>query len=128
MNRYTKMIVSAATAIAVSLSLANANQAAEVMTMKPLHALSFDVGAKRAVGYFLPDNETCKLVLTMADAPNLGEAPSLTTTRFEAAIDGGTAKSFDVAEGKALEFSCHPGAQKMSVRWLAQIASSPPGR
>jgi hypothetical protein len=39
------------------------------MTMKPLQGVSFDIGTKRAVSYFLSDNGACKLTLTLALRP-----------------------------------------------------------
>ena len=70
----------AAVAVSAALSLATAAQASE--TLKPLQGVSFHVGTKHAVGYFLNDSNTCKLVLTQADDTNY--AP----TRFEASCIG----------------------------------------
>ena len=130
MNMLTKIIAGTAFAAVLSLSTAVATQAADEMTMKPLQGVSFDVESKRAVSYFLSDNGTCKLVLTLAEAPNWNEGPrpSLTTTRFEAAIGAGKTARFEVSEGKSLEFACYADAQVMSVRGLEQVASSPHGR
>jgi len=128
MNMLTKIIAGTAFAAVLSLSTAAATQAADEMTMKPLQGVSFDVESKRAVSYYLNDAGTCKLVLTLAGEPDLGEVASFTATRFEAAIGAGKMARFVVGEGKSLEFACHAGAQVMSVRGLEQVASSPPGR
>ena len=128
MNMLAKIIAGTAFAAVLSLSTAAATQAADEMTMKPLQGVSFDVESKRAVSYFLNDAGTCKLVLTLAGEPDLGEVPSFTATRFEAAIAAGRMARFEVSQGKSLEFACHADAQVMSVRGLEQVATSPPGR
>ncbi len=61
MNLIKKIIAGTAFAAVLSLITAVAVQAADVLTMKPLQALSFEVEAKYAVGYFLNDNGVCKL-------------------------------------------------------------------
>jgi len=103
-------------------------EAADVLTMKPLQAISFEVEAKRAVGYFLNDAGTCKLVVTMAYRANAEDTSQFVATRFEAAIKGGKTKRFAVTEGKVLDFACQAGAHAMVVTGLEQIAASPPGR
>jgi hypothetical protein len=125
MTTLKKLIASAAVATVLSLAGTLAASAADI-TMKPMQGLSFEVGSKHAVSYYLRDNGACKLVLTLAEAPNWDEGASLVATRFEAAIDGGSARRFDVGESKQLEFACGARADKMSVRWLEQVASSPP--
>jgi len=131
MNLVKKIIAGTAFAAVLSLSNAAAIQAADyapVLTMKPLQAISFDVEAKHAVSYFLNDNGTCKLVLTLGETPNADDVTNFATTRFEAAIDAGKTTRFAVTTGKSLDFACQAGAQAMAVIGLEQIAASPPGR
>ncbi len=107
----------AAVAVSAALSFATGAQANE-QTMKPLQGLSFHVGTKHAVGYFLNDSNTCKLVLTLADDTNY--AP----TRFEASIADGSSTHYELAEGKSLEFGCRDHAQVMKVNALEAIATN----
>lgn len=51
------------------------------LTMKPLQGVSFDIGTKRAVSYFLSDEDSCKLTLTLAEVVHGDEVNDLTTTR-----------------------------------------------
>jgi hypothetical protein len=92
------------------------------MTMKPNHGVSFDVGAKRAVAYFLSESGTCQLVLTLANKPSWGGVTSFTATRFEAAVPALKETQFRSTEGKVIEFECHADAKKMSVKTVDQIA------
>lgn len=126
-------IISSKNILAVSgfsaalLFTGSAGYAAEnpnIGTMKPLHGLSFDVGAKRAVSYFVSVNGSCKLVLTIAEEPKWDEFSSFTATRFEAAIPAGKATRFNPTEGTALRFECQAGAQAMSVETVVQFAYS----
>ena len=125
MNLAKKIIVAAALSGTVIVNGSGALQAADTsseLTMGPLYGISFDVGTKRAVSYFLTDNGQCKLVLTLADPPDWDGVPSLTAIRFEAAIFVGKVTHFKSSEGKALEFTCHEGAQAMSVKEIEQVA------
>jgi hypothetical protein len=94
--------------------------------MKPLHGISFDVGSKRAVSYFLSENGHCKLVLTIADPPKWDDISTFTATRFEAAIPGGKATRFNSTESKSHEFACHISAQSMSVTPVTRVGFGAP--
>ena len=85
------------------------------LTMNPLQGVSFDIGTKRAVSYFLSDDEECKLTLMLAELVNDDEANGLAATRMTVAVEVGKAARLDTAEGKSLEFKCQPGGQEMSI-------------
>ena len=124
MNLVKKIIAGTAFAAVLSLITTVAVQAA-VLTMKPLQAVSFDVEAKHAVSYFLNDNGTCKLVLTLGETPNADDVTNSATTRFETAVDAGKTTRFAVTTGKSLDFACQAGAQAMAVIGLEQIHEVP---
>ena len=83
--------------------------------MESLQGVSFDIGTKRAVSYFLSDEDSCKLTLTLAEVVHGDEVNDLTTTRVTVAIEAGKAAHLDTAEGKSLEFKCQAGAHVMSI-------------
>ncbi len=103
-------------------------------TMKPLYAISFDVGAKHVLSYFLKKERKptqnrikqsrflCDLTVMVTERPATepegSRIPTLSTTKFRAEIDGGGARmvGFDTAAGAMLEYGCTPGAQAMTVR------------
>jgi hypothetical protein len=117
----------AATVFAGILSASAAAQAGNAsapLAMKPLHGISFDIGTKRAVSYFLSQSGQCKLTLVVAEAMKGDEVPIDTPVRFEVAIDGGKYARFDAAEGKSLQFDCAPGTQAMNVTEVKQVAFS----
>jgi hypothetical protein len=96
-------------------SMARATDPAPPLTIRPLQGASFDIGTKRAVSYFLSDDEECKLTLMLAELVNDDEANGLAATRMTVAVEVGKAARLDTAEGKSLEFKCQPGGQEMSI-------------
>jgi hypothetical protein len=112
--------------LAGSLSLGTAAHAADLssgLTMKPLQGVSIDVGSKRAAVYFLNDEGQCKLVLTLAETPDL-DGSTFAVRRFEASVRPGHATRYNSAEGVALDFACQARAQAMSIDPVAQVAAA----
>jgi hypothetical protein len=125
MNSTKTIILATATSALLALGSAGASEAGEAsqpLTMKPLHGVSFDVGTKRAVSYFLSERGQCKLTLIVADQMKDDTPPNDTPVRFEATIDAGNGTRFDTPEGKGLQFECKPGSLAMSVIELHQVA------
>lgn len=125
MNYSNKIMSLAALAGALALN-AGALQAAgasSVLTMKPLHGVSFDVGTGRAVSYFLNDNGQCKLVLTLAEASDWDDPSRFAATRFETTISAGSATHYNPAHGNAVEFACASDAQAMTATITQQVAA-----
>jgi hypothetical protein len=90
------------------------------LTIRPLQGVSFDIGRKRAVSYFLSDDHACKLTLMLAELVNDDESNGLAATRVTVAVEvdkaaHDKAAHLDTAEGKSLEFKCQPGGQEMSI-------------
>jgi hypothetical protein len=126
MNYSSKIMSLTALACALALN-AGALQAAgasSLLTMKPLHGVSFDIGASRAVSYFLSDNGQCKLVLTLAEAPDWDNPSHFAATRFEATISAGNATHFNPTQGNAVEFACASDAQAMTATITQQVAAA----
>jgi hypothetical protein len=96
-------------------AMTRATDSASPLTMKPLQGVSFDIGTKRAVSYFLSDGDTCKLTLMLAEVVYGDEVNGLTVTRMMVAVEADKAVHLDTAEGKSLEFKCQAGAQVMSI-------------
>ena len=109
-------------------TLAKAEDRALVLTMKPLHATSFDVGRKRAISYFLSENGQCKLTLVIADAMQGDAIPTDTPVRFDVAINADKDARFDTAEGKSLQFGCAHTSETMTVGEVSQVAAATPAK
>ncbi|MGQ0455558.1 MAG: hypothetical protein ACT4OU_00705 [Hyphomicrobium sp.] len=115
----------AATAIVGFISVLSAAaaqaEASAPHILKPLHGVSFEIGTKRAVSYFVRDNGACKLVVTLADSMSEHGDATFSATRFEAAVSAGKSTRYRSSEGKTLEFGCHDKAQAMSVKPIEQV-------
>src|ERR1700720_1096909 len=98
-----------------SLGMARAADPALPLTMRPLQGVSFDIGTKRAVSYFLSDGDSCKLTLMLAEVVHGDEVNGLAVTRMTVAVEADKAVQLDTAEGKSLEFKCQVGAQAMTI-------------
>src|SRR5262249_17783100 len=85
---------------------AAAGEGYKVATLQPTRGMSFDVGSKRAISYFLAKDGNCRLTVLLADTTDgdggLGTAPA---TRVQLRIGPGETARVDTAEGKALEFA-----------------------
>jgi hypothetical protein len=99
-----------------------AEDANPIMTMTPLHGISFDIGTKRAISFYLNNAGQCRLVLTLADALVGDEPPAASTTRYETTVPAADNTRIVLPEGNALEFVCHAEARAMSVKPAAQLA------
>lgn len=121
-----KGVVAALTCV---LALAGAASAyadeATGLKMMPRHGISFDVGAKRAISYYLAEGGICNLTVLMADSNSLDEVKGAATRMSIPVIPTKKAR-IDTAEGKTLEFQCAPSASAMSIRVLDQVAQVVP--
>lgn len=111
-------------AVASVLAVAGPAVAADVLTMKPKQGVSFDVGTKHAVGYYLAKGGICNLTVLMAES-NEAEAVKGAATRVTIPVIPTQAARVDNAEGKTMEFACAPSAESMTVRIMDQVAYAP---
>ena len=124
--KISKFLVAAGIAIAVSASAtgvhAGANSPARIV--KPLAGLSFPVGSKHAVGYFVPGRSGCELTLLVGESGDSvsdrekGAAPARLTTL----VGAGRTARIDTAEGQSVEFFCSTGASFLTTRVIDRVA------
>lgn len=123
----SKGIVAALAVMALagaSMTAAGAGEA-QGLKLKPHHGVSFDVGSKRAVSYYLADGGVCSLTVLMADSNADGDVKGA-ATRVTIPVIPTRAERIDTAEGKTLEIKCAPSAQAMSIKVLDQVAAVMP--
>ena len=93
-------------------------------TMKPLMAISLDVGSKHVVSYYLNADGRCKLTLMIADAArDENSERSAQILRLRLMVEPGRPALVDTTDGKLLQFACEPAAQAMNATLLDQIAA-----
>jgi hypothetical protein len=116
--------VGAALCIATTVGLCAAESRRPV-TMKPMKAISLDVGSKHVVGYFLDGEGRCKLTLMIADAYREDAVtPPSQTVRVRLMVEPGRSATVDTTDGRLLQFGCESSAQAMNATLLDQVAFS----
>ena len=116
--------IAALAAIGLGAANGTAGEFSSATVAKPYAGLSFDVGNKKAVGYFTPSKATCNLTLlvgergdTVADGAR-GAVPA----RFRTPISAGRTAGIETGEGPAIEFFCSTGANWLSARVYERVA------
>jgi hypothetical protein len=116
-----------ASVVLISLALSGAVGAAErdaTLRALPTHAVTFDIGSKHAISYFLANGSNCDLTVWLTDIFHDDEAAPGTATRMVLSVAPGRTMQVGSAEGMAAEFACATNAEFMSVRTLTEVAYS----
>jgi hypothetical protein len=111
-------------AAGLGASVTHAGEFSSATVVKPKAGLSFPVGSKQAVGYFLAERGGCDLTLLIGDA---GEAASEaakggTASRFSTLVAAGRTARIDTADGPSVEFFCSTGASFLTTRVYERVA------
>jgi hypothetical protein len=126
------LVAAAAIAIVGAAGLgATAGHAGEFSSatvVKPKAGLSFPVGSKQAVGYFVAERGGCDLTLLVGEA---GEAASEaakggSAARFSTLVAPGRTARIDTADGPSVEFFCSTGASFLTTRVIERLAYAAP--
>jgi hypothetical protein len=114
--------------IGIATGHAGAFSAATVV--RPLAGLSFPVGSKHAVGYFLTERGGCDLTLLVGESgDHVAELPRGTAaTRFNTFVSAGRTARIETADGPSVEFFCSTGANWLTTRVIDRIAYTAPAR
>jgi len=89
-------------------------------SVKPMQAISLDVGSKQVGGYYLNENGQCRVTLMISDAYREdGVAPAV--TRLQVSVESGKPALIDTA-GKVLQLDCQNGAQALHASMRDQVA------
>lgn len=116
----------AAGAVALSAPVAVSGEYSSATVVRPLAGLSFDVGAKHAVGYFEQKNGGCDLTLLVGSqtAEAAEGARGTVPVRFKTPVSAGRSARIDTGEGPSVEFFCSSGAAWLSARVMERVAHS----
>ena len=91
-----------------------------------MHAVTFDIGSKHAISYFLVNDGNCDLTVWLTDISHDDVAAPSTVTRMVLVVGPGKTMQVGSAEGMAAEFACAANAESMSVLTLTEVAYSKP--
>ena len=121
-KRILTAAIGAALCLATTVSLSAAGSRSPTV-MRPLKAISLDVGSKHVVGYFLNTEGQCKLTLMIADAQDEAAEPSAQILRLRLMVEPGKAALVDATEGRPIQFACKSDATAMTASLLDQVAA-----
>jgi hypothetical protein len=89
--------------------------------VEPLKGITFAVGSKRAVGYYMSADHACRLTLMLSDAYNGDEKAVSEPVRVNLTVDEGATGSVDALDG-SMVFRCAPGATAMTMQLTQRVA------
>ena len=104
------------TALASATAPSSSAGDAQEVRYKPIQAISYVLGSKRAVGYFSRDGNACHLTLMVAENidPDIATPPS--AARVRVALMPGQTVQLDSDERKFLDITCDPDAETVVAR------------
>jgi hypothetical protein len=80
-----------------------------------MEAMSYEIGSKRAVGYFQKSDGKCQLVLMIAEAVDPDVAKPGSAARLSLAMMPGQSASLASEEGQSMVVTCGADAESMEV-------------
>jgi hypothetical protein len=100
-----------------------------VATFRPIEGISYELGSKRAVGYFEPRNGKrlvtfkCLVTLMIAEKVDPDQARPSSAARLSLAMLPGQSAALASEEGTSMEITCGAGAETVAVkrRTLGQL-------
>lgn len=85
-------------------------------TFRSAQAMSYELGSKRAIGYFVSQNGQCQLTLMIAELVDPEAARPTSAARLSVAMVPGQSATVDSEEGIAMVLTCGSGAETVNVR------------
>ncbi len=129
MTRFVPLTAVAILSVTAAFGAAHAQtKSTAAAVYKPQQGISLDIGAKRAVGYFMSDARICNLTVLLADAMVDGDETIPAPTRLQFDVAAGSDVRINTTEGKLLAFACATDTKSMTVTALGQMAAYKPKR
>jgi len=82
---------------------------------RPIQSISYDLGSKRAVGYFERRSGQCHLVMMVAEASDPGAGPTASAARLRLDLTPGQRMSLDSDQGGSLDVTCGADGETLLV-------------
>jgi hypothetical protein len=105
-----------ATGNAAVIGIAADRNSSGVATFWPIEGISYELGSKRAVGYFEPRDGKCQVTLMMAEAVDPDQARPSSAARISLPLRPGESAVLASEEGSSIELTCDAGAQTVTVK------------
>jgi hypothetical protein len=84
-------------------------------TFKPSEGMTYVLGSKRAVGYFLNTSGTCQVTLMIAEAVDPDMAQPTSAARMTVRMAPGQSMTLDSAEGESMVATCGSGGETLQI-------------
>ena len=114
-RRIPAVFASACVVAAMSTGMASARMpGAEVF--KPTQGMTYTLGSKRAIGYFVNQDGVCQLTLMIAEAvdPDLAQPPS--AARMTVSMMPGQSMALGSAEGESMVATCGADGKTIEIK------------
>jgi hypothetical protein len=82
---------------------------------RPIQSISYDLGSKRAVGYFEQKDGACHLVLMVAEAAAVGTDDTPSAARLRLDLTPGQRASLDSEQGSSIDVTCGDRGETLLV-------------
>jgi hypothetical protein len=92
-------------------------------TFRSAQAMSYELGSKRAIGYFVSHKGQCQVTLMIAELVDPEEARPTSAARFSVAMMPGQSATVDSEEGVAMVLTCGSGAETVTVKRTSVVPS-----
>lgn len=122
MKLVSMVVVASACVVGATAALAGASFTPNARVLAPIQAATFDVGSKRAVTYYEPGKNLCRVSVLVADRYDANSNELPTAVRFSSIVPGGTSTRVETPEGPSLALACAPGATKLFVQTIDRVA------
>jgi hypothetical protein len=106
---------SLAAAAVIGSATAHRNPASE--TYRSAQAMTYTLGSKRAIGYFVVADGKCQVTLMISEAVDAELAQPLSAARLRLSMLPGESAALDSAEGETMQLTCGSGAETVVVKY-----------
>lgn len=121
----SSLVAVAVAAIAsLNVTAGHAGEFSSALIVKPKAGLSFVMGSKQAVGYFMAERGGCDLTLLVGETGEAASETSARSARFRTFVSAGRTARIDTADGRSVEFFCSSGASFLTTRVIDRVAYS----
>ena len=83
---------------------------------RPIQGISYELGSKRAIGYFTRESGECQVTMMIAEAVDPDVATPSSAARLRLALRPGQAAGLDSDEGTSIDLTCGEAAETLTVR------------
>jgi hypothetical protein len=85
-------------------------------TYLPMQAMTYDLGSKAAIGYFVREGGACHVVMMIGENGSVETASNLSAARLRLVLLPGQRALVDSEEGRSIDLTCGQEAGTLIVR------------